>query len=168
MRDTDEAPAPAGKAGGNDFLLAKAITRSDGVLGQIYQSATRFTVLTDLVRESVDGRMAPWLTVTGWADGTLRITLSRPALATRWRFQEPAVRRRLAREPAMRGLREVRLVLAGPAARPPERRAPSRLRDAPVGVIEEMASRETHPGLRRALLELAEAARQARSPQDPD
>lgn len=168
MRDTDDALAPARKAGGTDFLLAKAITRSDGVLGQIYQSATRFTVLTDLVRESVDGRMAPWLTVTGWADGILRVTLTRPALATRWRFQEPAVRRRLVREPVLAGLREIRLVMAGPVARPPPRQAPSRLGDAPVGVIEEMAARETHPGLRRALLELAEAARRARSPRDAD
>ncbi|MFZ5722365.1 MAG: DciA family protein [Pseudomonadota bacterium] len=116
-----------------------------------------FTVLTDHVRKAVDERLAAQIEVTGWSGGVLRIRLAQPALATHWRFQEPAVRRHLSRLPAFRSLQEIRLVLAAPAARM-RPAPPSRPIGAPVGALRALAADEPHVRLRRALEELAAAA----------
>jgi hypothetical protein len=121
-----------------------------------------FTVLTEAVRAAVDPRLAPHLQVTGWQDGVLRLALDQPALATRWRFQEPAVRRQLARLPACRGLREIRLALVTRGGRAGRRRQPSTLGQAPLAAIADLAATETHPALRRALEDLLAAAQRAR------
>lgn len=136
--------------------------RPDSTLAGLYRSLAEFTVLTDCVRSAVDERLAAAIDVTGWANGILRIRLSRPTLATHWRFQEPAVRRHLARLPAFRGLTDIRLVLAVPAAAGRGRPHRSRIGEAPAGAIRELARDESHPRLRAALEALAAAAEQSR------
>ena len=142
----------------------EANTRVGGVLGRIYQSLAEFTVLTDHLRHVVDERLGARLSVTGWQDGILRVRLDQPALATRWRFQEPAVRRALTRIPALAGLKEIRVTLATTSGRsmPATVRTNSRLDRAPVEALQELAGTETHERLRKALKALADAAAMAR------
>lgn len=143
----------------------EANTSPDTTLGGLYRSLAEFTVLTDCVRAAVDERLARAIEVTGWANGVLRVQLSRPTLATHWRFQEPAVRRALARLPAFRGLTDIRLVLAVPAAanRSTRPRRPGTLGNAPALALRQLARDEPHDRLRHALEALAEAAEQARA-----
>jgi len=142
----------------------EASTGASGPLARIFRSLAEFTVLTDLLRKSVDARLGAQLEVTGWADGVLRIRLAQPALATRWRFQEPSVLRQLARRPEFRGLREIRLVMAAGerAADPAPPPRPRRALQAPVEALRAMAADEPHEKLRRALEALAAAAEEAR------
>lgn len=142
----------------------KPTTRVGGTLARIYQSLSEFTVLTDHLRRAVDERLGAHLEVTGWQDGILRVRLDQPALATRWRFQEPAVRRNLARVPALRELRDIRLVLEGVRGRPAPARAGegSRLGNVPVEALRDLAGSEPHEKLRRALALLADEAERAR------
>lgn len=167
-REESSGPRPAveGPISAGGGSKSEATTRAGGVLGRIYQSLAEFTVLTDHLRQVVDERLGARLSVTGWQDGVLRIRLDQPALATRWRFQEPAVRRALARLPVFAGLKEIRVALAAAngrsmptAARPA---ASSKLDRAPVEAFRELADNETHERLRKALTALAEAAAQAR------
>lgn len=143
----------------------EANTSPDSTLGGLYRSLAEFTVLTDCVRAAVDERLAKAIAVTGWANGVLRVQLSRPTLATHWRFQEPGVRRALARLPAFRGLTEIRLVLAVPAAaaRSARPRRTGTLGNAPALALRQLARDEPHDRLRHALEALAEAAEQARA-----
>lgn len=143
---------------------AEAITRAGGTLARIYQSLAEFTALTDHLRQVVDRRLGAHLWVTGWQDGVLRVRLDQPALATRWRFQEPMVRRQLARLPALKGLAEIRLVMTGVDGRPAPARQASHLDRVPVAALQELVASETHERLRRALADLVAAAEQARRP----
>ncbi|MFP5384121.1 MAG: DciA family protein [Gammaproteobacteria bacterium] len=141
----------------------QANTRVEGSLARIYQSLTLFSQLTDKVRSLVDQRLAAHLTVTGWDGETLRIALDQPALATRWRFQEPALLRLLARDgDDMANLRRIRLVILSPRAALASRRSPSRLDQAPTTALRDLAATETHGALRQALDRLAKAAENAR------
>lgn len=141
----------------------QANTRVGGSLARIYQSLTLFSQLTDKVRSLVDQRLAAHLTVTGWDGETLRIALDQPALATRWRFQEPALMRLLAGSgDDMASLRRIRLVVLSPQAALASRRSPSRLDQAPTNSLRELAATETHKPLRQALDRLVEAAEEAR------
>lgn len=140
----------------------EANIRSGSMLAGLYRSLAEFTVLSDHVRSAVDGRLAERLEVTGWANGILRIRLTQPALATHWRFQEPTVRRHLARVPALQGLKEIRLVLATPAAGPRAKPLPRTIA-APVAALRALAADEPHDRLRRALEALAAAAEQSRA-----
>lgn len=139
------------------------------MLGRICQSLAEFTILTDHLRQAVDERLGARLSVTGWQEGILRVHLDQPALATRWRFQEPAVRRALLRVPALAGLKEIRLTIAAIHRRPLPARpvAPSRLDAVPTEAISELASTEPHERLRQALTTLAEAAAKARKEGSP-
>ncbi len=166
FRDNPSGPKPA--IGG--FLPAAADTKNEATtqagdtLARIYQSLAEFTVLTDCLRRRVDKRLAAHLTVTGWANGVLRVHLDQPTLATRWRFQEPAARRQLSQLPILFNLQEIRLVITGIAAQrtTPVRTAPSRLPTAPVQALQELAATESHTNLRQALMALADAAQQAK------
>lgn len=144
-------------------LAAEPSIADGSVLARIYQSLADYDELTRLLRQSVDAQLGRHLHVTGWRDGELRVHLDRPALATRWRFQEPAARQALGRHPALRGLRLVRLVTThlGGAATPPRAAGRSRLAGAPADSVRDMAEGEAHPGLRAALLRLSEAMRRA-------
>ncbi len=162
---------PAGREpiSAGQVLPAQATTQASTVLGRICQSLAEFTILTDHLRQAVDERLGARLSVTGWQEGILRVHLDQPALATRWRFQEPAVRRALLRVPALAGLKEIRLTIAAinrlaPPASPP---APSRLDAVPAEAIDELASTESHERLRQALTTLAEAAAKARQGGNP-
>lgn len=160
-----EKPSGPGGSGGREAgsgttFGGEVTTRNGGALARISQSLTELAKLTDLLRSLVDGRMAPRLTVTGWHKGVLRVTLDEPGLATRWRFQEPALRRRLARD--LPGLQEIRLVPVAPVRPASRATAPSRLDRAPLRALEELAGTETHERLRAALARLAEAAARAR------
>ena len=135
----------------------EASARPGSMLARLYRSLAEFTVLTDHVRSAVDERLAAQVEVTGWSDGVLRIRLATPALATRWRFQEPAVLRHLSRIPAYRGLRSIRLVTASAPSMDKSSNKPRRVA-APAGVLRAMAAAEPHDGLRRALEALAAAA----------
>lgn len=128
-------------------------------LARIYQSLADFTELTRLVRAAVDEQLGQHLQVTGWKDGELRVHLGRPALATRWRFQEPGVRQALLRHPSLKALRHIRLVTThlGSQTEPASTGKPSALRSAPVDVLQDMAASESHPALRAALLRLCVA-----------
>lgn len=141
----------------------QANTQPEGSLARIYQSLTLFSQLTDKVRSLVDQRLAMHLTVTGWDGEILRIALDQPALATRWRFQEPTLMRLLTRTgDEMTTLRQIRLVVLSPRAALASRRAPSRLDQAPTTALRDLAATETHGALRNALDRLAEAAENAR------
>ncbi len=138
---------------------SEANTAASGVLARIYQSLAEFTVLTGLLRKTVDARLGERLEVTGWSDGILRVRLDQPALATRWRFQEPVVLRQLKRQPQFRDLREIRLVLIQAPSPPPATPHPlSRTLQASAPALRALADSEDHGPLRRALLELAAAA----------
>lgn len=140
----------------------QANTRSEESLARVYQSLTLFSQLTDKVRPLVDQRLAAHLTVTGWDGETLRIALDQPALATRWRFQEPAFMRLLAGSGGdMANLRQIRLVILSPRAALASRRSPSRLDQAPTTALRDLAATEPHGALRQALDRLAEAAESA-------
>lgn len=138
-------------------------------LARIYQSLADFTELTRLVRAAVDEQLGKYLQVTGWKDGELRVHLERPALATRWRFQEPGVRQALLRHPSLKTLRHIRLVTThlGSQREPTATSRPSTLRAAPVDVLREMAASESHPALRAALLRLYGAASAAKAGASP-
>lgn len=162
-RFPDDLP-PSADSGVPRPLAAEPSIAAGSVLGRIYQSLADFTVLTRRLRGAVDEGLAPHLVVTGWQDGVLRVVLERPALATRWRFQEPGVRRALARDPRLAGLREIRLVttalrIPSPVA---DRQDMASLRAAPVDALRDLASQETHAALRDALLRLGDAAEKAR------
>lgn len=166
--DFGNNPARPGQSGSRANNAIRSIpgevsTRGGGVLARIQQSLIEFTTLTAEVRAGVDERLAGHLTVTGWSHGVLRITLDQPALATRWRFQEPALRRRLARHNLLKGLEEIRLVPLPPPLPPARHTRPSRLHEAPADALRELAESETHPALRAALDKLADAARKARA-----
>lgn len=139
----------------------EASTGPAAVLVRIYQSLAEFTILTGLLRKTVDARLAARLEVTGWSGGVLRVRLSQPALATRWRFQEPAVLRQLARLPEFRGLREIRLVF-GTAGEATEKARPRRPLRLPVAALQALAADESNARLRQALEALAAAAEQPR------
>lgn len=145
--------------------MAETTTASSEPLGRIFRSLADFTVLTRHLRVAVDAGLARHLAVTGWQDGVLRVHLGQPALATRWRFQEPGVRRTLSRHACFAGLREIRLSLTTlhlPGERPrPAGPSPS-LVAAPADALLAMAATESHPALRRALEGLGHAAEQAR------
>lgn len=166
FRDNSSGPRPAisGFSPATADTKTEATTRAGDTLARIYQSLAEFTVLTDCLRREVDQRLAAHLTVTGWANGILRVHLDQPTLATRWRFQEPTARRRLSQLSALRNLREIRLVITGIAARrtAPVRTAPSRLSMVPVQALQELAATESHAHLRQALLALAAAAQRAK------
>lgn len=163
----DEIMCPANPFGDEPARIPtgpEASTGATGPLARIFRSLAEFTVLTDLLRKSVDARLGARLEVTGWSDGVLRVRLTQPALATRWRFQEPSVLRQLARHPELRGLREIRLVI-GTAERPaetPTANRPRRALQAPVEALRAMAASEPHEKLRRALEALAAAAEESR------
>lgn len=154
--DREDEASPTGSPQAN--------TRARGSLARIYQSLTLFSKLTDKIRQRVDQRLAAHLTVTGWDGATLRVTLDQPALATRWRFQEPALMRHLTTNEAgdLAGLREIRLVISAPGTRGAPRRSPSRLDQVPSAAVRGLAATETHEEFRRALVRLAEAAEKAR------
>lgn len=142
----------------------EASTGATGPLARIFRSLAEFTLLTDLLRKSVDARLGSQLEVTGWSEGVLRVRLAQPALATRWRFQEPSVLRQLSRYPEFRGLREIRLV-TGPgewAASQAEATRPRQALQAPVEALRAMAANEPHARLRHALEALAAAAEESR------
>lgn len=137
----------------------QASTPTGGPLARLYQSLAEFTELTDCLRQRVDKRLATHLTVTGWSNGILRVRLDQPALATRWRFQEPALRRQLTALPKLRALQDIRLVITPASSRPASMRtAPSRLTSAPASALDELAKTESHELLRKALRALANAA----------
>jgi hypothetical protein len=145
-------------------LAAETSIATGNALARIYQSLADFDELTRLLRKAVDEQLGRHIQVTGWQQGELRVHLDRPALATRWRFQEPAARQALSRHPSLRALRHIRLVtthLGGPSgtAAPP---LPSRLGNAPADSFRELAEDEAHPALRAALLRLSDAVRQAK------
>lgn len=143
-------------------LEREASTRPGGTLAGIYQSLAQFTVLTDHVRSSVDERLAPHLTVTGWSQGQLRVHCDQPALTTRWRFLEPGIRRRLTALPDLQGLREIRLVSRARPLREATTAARSTLGNAPADALRDLARDEAHDRLRKALEKLASEAEAAR------
>lgn len=156
---TRSARRPAGDPARIPFE-SEANTHPGSMLGRLYRSLAEFTVLTDHVRSAVDERLAAQLEVTGWSGGILRVRLAQPMLATRWRFQEPAVLRHLARIPAFRGLTAIRLVIAPANASRANPQSPRPIR-APVGALRALAADEPHERLRRALEALAAAAEES-------
>lgn len=149
----------AGAVGG-----AEVSTTDDPALARIFQSLTHFSVLTRILRAKLDPALAAHVTVSGWKGGVLRVTLGRPALATRWRFEAPSVKARLATVPELEGLRDIRLVMVMDGWGGPQKDQSSRLpaiAAAPREALESLAEGESHPGLREAFRRLAESAAHA-------
>lgn len=145
---------------------AEVSTTTAPALARILDSLTQFSVLTRILRASLSPGIAPHVTVSGWKGGILRVTLDRPALATHWRFEAPALKARLAKAPQLTGLQDVRLVLMTETVRirPPRRSSrPPALEAAPPDALALLANGETHPLLKEALKRLAEAAAKART-----
>lgn len=166
MENLDNDLPPASRLPLFRALEREATTGPTGALPRLYESLARFTVLTDHVRSSVDERLAPHLLVTGWSGGVLRVYCDQPALATRWRFLEPGIRRRLASVPALAGLREIRLASRARPLREQPEVAPSTLAQAPAEALHELARSEAHARLRQALERLASDAERARRGQN--
>lgn len=163
---TTDACHPEGRqrpsvAGRISFSAVETSTAEGITLGRIYQALSQFTVLTNHLRALVDERMARHLSVTGWQNGVLRVHLGQPAFATRWRFQEPAVRRAMIQRAGLTDLREIRLVMTNlhrPRTDNISRTPSQTLLVAPAEALLEMAASEEHPALRAALQSLGEAA----------